>query len=158
MSVVHTLFDFFDKSHSHPIERTFETPLQEGSEFTIEGVTYKVVGRLNVMFMGPVKFGNVPSLEVRMTRYKVENSSTQFVHKCPAKPDGSSKITDDDMMKFDPKKQKRVKLRTYNVLEQACPHCKVIFWKERNEIPPEVHVDKVMGKKNANNRKRRKSG
>lgn len=135
----YTLFDVFDEEKERPVKREFDEELEPGNEFTIDGVTYRV---LTV---------DRPVAIVRMFKYKIPNTATQFVHKCPAKKGAFEKLGREDVVKLEDTKKRnlntheRVKMQGH--MKQQCPHCKTIFWKESMEMPEPIQVPKVYGKK-----------
>lgn len=140
---LHVLFDFYDEERENPVNMHFNRKLKREDTFETNGVQYMVLG---------VKMrAGVPVTTVRMVKYKIANTATQFVHKCPAKKGALEKMDRDDIIKIEEKTKKklssRVKMSSHNTLQIKCPHCKTIFWKERNELPEQVQVSKVMGKK-----------
>lgn len=141
--LTHVLFDSFDAQRENPIQLMFAKKLKEGNFFDVNDVRYKVEG---------VKLrAGVPIATVRMVRYKIPDSATQFVHKCPAKKGAVERLDREDIVKIEAaqgkKMSSRVKMHSYNVKEQACPHCKTVFWKEHLVMPEEVEVDRVMPKR-----------
>ena len=135
MEYEYTLFDVFDRSQSNPVKRRFKKELQLGDEFTIDDVTYRVV----LIERHAV---------VRMFKYKIPNTATQVVHKCPAKKEMLDALSKEDLLKIsDPKgkkKSNRIKMRGGAVTQ--CPHCKVTFWKEKEERPEQVEVESLFHK------------
>ena len=119
MSFEYKLYDYFDTEKEKPIHRSFEKPLAPNQEFDIEGVTYKVTGI-------EADSDESPTVVVRMIRYKISNTTTQFIHYCPAE-------------------KRRIKMQGHMTIQ--CPHCKVIFWKESMEMPEQVQVPKVYPEK-----------
>lgn len=134
----YTLFDVFDRKKSNPIKRTFKKELEIGDEFVIDEVTYRVliIERHTV---------------VRMVKYKVPNTATQVVHKCPAKKEMIGALSKEDLLKItDPKKKKELKSNRVKMpgsIVTQCPHCKVTFWKEKEERPEKVEIKSLFHKK-----------
>lgn len=148
----YVLFEVFDGRTQNEIAWEFDHLLKQYGSFEINDVTYTI---LEVDFFEDTGVGKAI---VQMTRYKISDESTQFVHVCPAKKDIEDKMNRDDMVEFRAevgdeefdkyvkkwkKQQGRVKMRSYNNLETTCPHCKVVFWKKYNSLPPAVQVDRV---------------
>ena len=160
MKYHYTLYDFFDDNTDNGIVRAFKEKLTDGQELKQDGVTYQVDqcdywGPDNPM--GKEPFGTAV---FRMTRYLIPDTSTQFIHKCPAKKKAMEKMDNDDVVKLQEQhgkvgaekrikawKQGRTKMQSYNRLELRCPLCKCIFYKKNNQVPDSVTVDGVMGKK-----------
>lgn len=150
---IYLLHDYFSEG-DNPIKRDFKKKLEQGSRFTINDVTYLVEH---------VEHYNADDCNgkalIRMVRYRIPDTATQFVHKCPVKKDAMEKLDRDDVLKLENKfgktgaekkikawKQGRTKLRTYNHLEKECPLCECVFWKKNNLVPETVIVDGVMHK------------
>lgn len=140
-----TFYDWFDDFTENPVSIKVPNALKAGDTFEQDGVTYKV------------KDAHVWHEEregaalVRMTRYRIADTSTQFVHKCPAKNRLTTKLTRDDVTRIDSDKGlakrkhwERVKLQSHNRLETKCPDCGVVFWKNAIDLPSEVVIDGVM--------------
>jgi len=137
--IKYTLYDFFDREKTNCVLRNFSKPLKVKQRFIINDVEYKVTRIKKKVAI------------VRMIKYKIDNSNTSFVHKCPAKKSTMEKLDQDDLIKLEKKVGKkqvkswtagRVKMRGH--FKQQCPFCKVIFWKESFEHPEEVSVNKIM--------------
>lgn len=136
------LFDNFDVERTNPVTLKFSGLLKVGETFDVSDVTYRVTNRGTQ--------AGVPFLIVRMIRYKIPDTSTQFIHKCPAKKGAVEKLDREDVIKIEATGTKlngRVKMQSYNTKEQACPHCKTVFWKEHIALPEEVEVERVMPKR-----------
>ena len=143
------LFDFFDEEKVNPVKRAFRKPLTKGKKFSIEDVTYKVVN-VNRKTNNAV---------IRMIRYKIQNTSTAVVHKCPARKSVMDNMDRDDIIELEKKigpkavsqwKKGRVKMQGH--MKQRCPFCKVVFWKESMELPAKVEVAGIMTKKQLSNK------
>lgn len=141
---VYKLFDFFDKEKENPVKRNFRKTLKKGKKFSIKGVTYKVVKVSK-------KTNNAI---IRMIKYRINNTATAVVHKCPARKSGMEAMDKGDIVELEEKigskivdqwKKGRVKMQGH--MKQQCPFCKVVFWKESMEIPAKVKVSAVMKKK-----------
>ena len=147
------LYEVFDGQTQNEIEWSFYHKLVQDQSFDINDVTYEV---LETDF-----FDGGGKAIVQMTRYRIGDEATQFVHVCPAKKDADDKMDRDDVVdlkkqigqkEFDKqvkrwkKQQKRVKLKAYNRLEITCPFCKVVFWKVNNSLPAPVEINGVRGK------------
>lgn len=142
------LIDHFDSEKINTRELSFSKELVSGDVFEVDDVTYEV-GEV-------ISSSLVHQAVIRMTRYKIPSTTTQFVHKCPAKKSMVDALDRDDVVKLEAKvgpeklsriKGGRVKMRAYNAIEQQCPLCKVVFWKEQTLLPDTVAVAKVVGKK-----------
>lgn len=116
MKFKYVLYDIFDKKKANPVIIMFDHKLKKKEVFSLNDVSYKVVGRW--------KKNEKHYARIRMVKYKMSNTVTDMVHRCPAK----------DM--------DHVKLRGH--MRVKCPHCKVLFWKESMEFPEKVLVDKVI--------------
>lgn len=141
------------RDHWNPkniIEWDFPEPPVPGYVFEHDNVEYRVIRTIQLI-------GKLPVIFVRMFRYKIANTSTTFVHKCPAKKNASQKLSRDDQIKLEEKHGKaklakilneRVKIRSIGAQVQfKCPFCATTFWKEQFELPETVQVDGVMNKK-----------
>lgn len=137
-TIIHKLWDYYDLDRvGRSPELGFSKQLKNADRFEFDGVTYEVT---DVMRGGPKHSAVI----VKMVRYQIPDTATQFVHKCPAKKDADSSMSRDDIMKIP---AKRVKMQSHNRLEIKCPHCKTIFWKKNHGVPDEVQVDKTFKKK-----------
>lgn len=143
------LVETYDNEAINEVEHVFKFPLKVNQEFTIDDVTYIVE---HAEWYPTEKYGKAL---VRMTRYRIPDTATQFVHKCPAMERYMSGISKEDIMKFEARfgsktveglKKGRVKMRHHKSLEQKCDHCGVVFWKKQNIIPDEVDVETQMDK------------
>jgi len=143
----YTLFDYWDDSHKNPIPFSHEGSLIVGTTFDVNDVTYRVMER----FRGPA-IGEVAV--VKMVRYKIADTATQFVHKCPAKKKAWDKFTAEDIVKLeeqrgrkvtDQMQMQRVKMRALQT-EIACSYCGTVFWKEVQALPETVDVERIMNK------------
>jgi len=148
----YVLYDFFDENTEHPIKMKFDHKLVAGEELDFNDVTYTVA---EADF-----FEKHGTAVTRMTRYKIPDTATQFVHKCPVKKKHMEKLDQDDVIKLEKQfgkdgaakrvkawKAGRAKMRSYNKYETKCPLCECVFYKDHNTIPDEVTVDGVMKKK-----------
>ncbi len=136
------LHDFWDRSLARPWE--FDHLVQRGETFEFDGVTYSIVK----------KNSKKSWAVIRMTRYKIPNTSSQFVHKCPAKKGHSESLSRDDIVMLQEKHgqkraadimSERVKIRAVGAqLEFQCPFCKTLFWRASAELPAPVFVDRIM--------------
>lgn len=139
MGLEYTLFDVFDEERERPVQKHFNNKLEPGSHFTIDDVTYRVVTLEPQVAV------------VRMLRYKIPNTATQFVHKCPAKKSALEKLGKEDVVKLDDLKKRNLKthdrVKMQGHMKQQCPHCKTIFWKESMAMPDPVEVPKLYKKK-----------
>lgn len=136
------LHDFWERPLSRPWK--FDHQLRRGETFEFDGVTYLVVKKNNEKGWAVV----------RMVRYKIPNTSSQFVHKCPAKKGHSESLSKDDIVQLQEKHgqkraadimNERVKIRAVGAqLEFKCPFCETLFWREHFELPPPVFVDRIM--------------
>ena len=137
--ITHVLFDEYDEDRQNPVTLKFAKILTEGKMFEVHDVRYLV--------KAVKQRAGVRIATVRMIRYKIPDTATQFIHKCPAKKGAVEKLDREDVVKIEATGKKlngRVKMQSYNVKEQACPHCKTVFWKEHLVLPEEVEVDRVM--------------
>ena len=132
------LFDVFDRKKENPVTKELKEELQIGEEFTIEDVTYRV------MLLEP-------QAVVRMVRYKIPNTATQVVHKCPAKKEMLDNLSKEDFLKITSPAQKKLfkssRIKMPGHIATKCPHCKVTFWKEKEARPEKVFVSSVFTKK-----------
>lgn len=134
----YTLFDVFDRKKLNPVKRSFKRELEIGDEFVIDEVTYRVL----IIERHAI---------VRMIKYKIPNTATQVVHKCPAKKEMLSQLSKEDLLKItDPKTKKNLKtsrVKLQGSIVTQCPHCKVTFWKEKEERPEKVEIKSLFHKK-----------
>lgn len=150
---IYQLHDYWDRTRKVPWP--FDHALKRGEVIENDGVEYVVVK----------KNSEKRWAVIRMTRYKIPNTSSQFVHKCPAKKDYSESLSQADIIKLQKKHGKeqtadimneRVKIRAVGAqLTFGCPYCKVTFWRETFDMPPPVMVDPIMGKKQLRKRTER---
>lgn len=148
---VYTLFDVYDKEKQNPVTLNFPFQLEKGKRFKRKDVSYRVVSLKG------------KTAVVQMVRYKLANTATQFVHKCPAKRYAADKMTREDIVKLEKEQGKekaaqirneRVKIRSLGAQTvMKCPFCKVEFYKDQFELPDTVDVDGVMKKKKLKKRK-----
>lgn len=152
-----TFYDWFDGQTENPVKlmlpgkeaaRVFTTRKfeRDGVEYVVKDAHVWEEDRRGVAL-------------VKMVRYHVPNTTTQFVHRCPARARLTTKMTRQDVTRIDSKVGRairkpwklatndRVKMSGHNRLEMRCPHCGVVFWKEAIELPDTVEVDGVMKKK-----------
>ena len=138
MEYEYTLFDIFDRDRRNPVTRTFKKELQIGDEFIIDEVTYRVVIASQYAV-------------VRMMKYKIPNTASQVVHKCPAKKEMIEGLSKEDCLKFkNPAQKKFIKssrIKMAGEVVSQCPHCKVTFWKEKDERPEKVEIKSLFHKK-----------
>lgn len=118
MKYNYTLYDYYDKKMERPVHREFENSLSINDSFSIDDVEYKVTKTLVLDATRPIAF-------IRMTKYKIPNTSTQFMHFCPAI-------------------DKRVKMRGH--MNVRCPNCRVEFWKESMEFPEPIEIPAAINK------------
>ena len=144
MEYEYTLYDIFDRNKKNPVKRSFKKELCLGDEFTIDDVTYRVV----IIHRHAV---------VRMLKYKIPNTATQVVHKCPAKKEMLESLSKEDLLKItDPKVKKSLKtgrVRMGGLTNIQCPHCKVTFWKEKEERPEKAEIQSLFNKRKNGGRK-----
>lgn len=142
----YTLIENFDHDAENPIHVRLKTHVKVGDRFTIENVTYEVEDSDYFEDTGEGK------AIVRMVRYRIPDTATTAVHKCPAKKEHFDNMNAEDIIrleeKYGAKKVKawsnKVKLKTYNKLESKCEFCGVTFWKKVNTLPDTVEVEVVM--------------
>jgi len=142
------MYGYWDKTRESPVAWQFDHFVKKGETFDVEDVQYKIIRK--------VKTEKEKYIVVRMVRSKILGTTTQQVHKCPARKEKLDKLDKGDKLKLEDKYGKkyvekfmkgRSKMRTYNKLEIQCPDCKVVFWKDYNGLPETVKVNKVMNKK-----------
>ena len=144
-----TFFDVWDVDKINPVRIEGKKDLKVGDKFHIDDVSYRVLEREGTTAV------------VRMFKYRIPDTATQFVHKCPAKKDKMDGLDRDDIVSFEDKYGKKVadKMRSGRVkmgtlkLKTKCPFCKCIFWKENVAVPETVEVNKVAGRKQLKKRK-----
>ncbi len=157
MSYRYTLYDYYDVNTENGKEMSFTLQLTIGQKIRKDNVTYKI---LECDYWGDGKSTSGKAYGraiIQMTRYKIPDSATQFIHKCPAKKKAMEKIDADDVIKLEKKfgkkgaakrikswKAGRAKLQSYNKLETKCPMCGCVFYKKHNTVPDVVYIDGVM--------------
>jgi len=157
MAFKYELIDYYDDRTENVIKRVFKKQLVRGQKIEKNDVVYEVEDADWWHDQGRAI--------IRMVRYKIPNTATQFVHKCPVKKKAMEKLDANDVLRIEHKygkkgaekrikqwKAGRAKMNSHNKLETQCPLCECVFWKERNQVPETVVIDGVMGKK----RKRKK--
>ena len=144
----YTFIDWFDDDAANAVTQKLKQKLALGDIFNINDVTFSVE---HIEYIG-----NKAKALIRMRRYKIGNTQTQFVHKCPAKRDMMGKLSREDVIRMEKNvgkkqvkswKEGRVKLNSYNKKEIICPECKTVFWKERDDIPDTVEINTTLNKK-----------
>ena len=126
MSLEYTLYDHFDREMNNAVKKKFKDTLSVGQEFTIDDVSYRVTQT------SPPNAKELMAI-IRMTKYRIPNTATQFMHFCPAK-------------------KKRLKMQGHMAIR--CPNCEVTFWKESMDFPETVEVPKTFGRKKLIKRRR----
>jgi hypothetical protein len=151
----YTFVDWFDDDAANAVTQKLKKKLEVGDIFNINDVTFSVE---HIEYTDKKKAKAL----IRMRRYKIGNTQTQFVHKCPAKRDMMGKLSREDVIRMeenvgkkqvDSWKKGRVKLNSYNKKEIICPECKTVFWKEYDDIPDTVEVTATLNKKVLRKRK-----
>jgi len=146
------LFDYFDGETENGREMKFKDRLKCGQEFKKNKVVYRVE---------ECDYWNRHGTAIiRMVRYQIPDTATQFVHKCPVKKSHMEKLDKGDVLKMEKVygkedaarkikqwKTGRVKMQSHNKLEIKCPLCECVFWKKHNAVPETVTVDGVMRNK-----------
>jgi len=148
----YTLFDYFDGDTENSRDMEFATKLKTGQTFKKSKVVYRVEECDHWDGKG--------TAIIRMIRYQIPDTATQFVHKCPVKKSHMEKLDKDDVLKMEKAygkedaarkikqwKSGRVKMQSHNKLEIKCPLCECVFWKKNNAVPETVTIDGVMKKK-----------
>lgn len=159
-----TAFDFWDTERTLGIELDtdkLEIPefkLKKNEMFVHDDVTYMITKVFRKKSMGPDKL-----IETRVVKYKVPNTVSTHVHKCPAKLVQMSEITVEQRKKMVKQygevtvngwqQQGRVKLKL-DTLAHQCPGCKVVYYKEKNLLPDSVKVTSTKGKRKLKSRKK----
>ena len=151
-----TAFDFYDKERKNPIELDIKKKhVKKDEQFKLDDVTYLVTKVFSK------KGYESKCIEVKMVAYKIPNTVTTFAHKCPAKKNQMEQIRPDHREELEKKFGKqnvdawtkgKVKMKTGSVTS-VCPDCGVVFWKEKVELPQEVEVVSLKGKKKLVKRK-----
>ena len=118
------IYDFFDENFANPKKSTSNRPFKSGENFDIDGVTYNVVKAWSFKDDTGLNKIDLDFAVVRMVKYRIPDTSTQFIHKCPAKKGAVTKLTREDVVKLKDKvgakkiskeKQGRVKMKSYRV-------------------------------------------
>jgi len=144
------LHDRFDRDKKNPVNISFEKPLVKGDTFTLNDVTYKVI-------KSPSKYNVVI---IKMIKYKIENTATSIVHKCPARATMSRELTENKIVEMKKKYGDKIvdnflsgRVKMHSIKQAKCPFCNVKFWKEKIEIPEQVHINsRIKGRKQLINR------
>lgn len=158
MGYHYILYDYFDGDTSNPVTCEFKSTLVQGQILKRNGVTYCVEKcdywgvNINKEYEGVAI--------LRMTRYRISDTNTQFIHKCPVRKKSSEKLDRDDVLKLEKRfgkvgaekkikawKKGRTKMQSYNKLETTCPLCGCVFYKKHNSVPDTVQIDGVMKKR-----------
>lgn len=163
MAFKYELVDYFDERTENTIKKVFKKKLVAGQQIEKNDVVYIIE---DADWWPDTRKGKAI---IRMVRYKIPNTATSFVHKCPAKKKAMEKLDSDDVIKIEKKygkkgaakrikqwKAGRAKLNSHNKIETQCPLCDCVFWKEKNEVPETVVVDGVMNKKRLKTKGKRK--
>lgn len=150
-----TAFDYWDKERGLGVQLDTEEhgikELKKNVMFTIEDVTYLITK----IFKKKKNFGNEKLVETRMVKYKIPNTVTTHVHKCPAKLKEMENLSVEGRKMLVGKYGEntvnqwqltgRVKLKIE--LAHQCPGCKVTFYKDEVIAPESVKVVSTKGKK-----------
>jgi len=135
--------DSYDTDKVNPVEIDLPNSivLQKGNEFDLNDVTYKIE---SMDFKKKDTY-----LTLKMIRYKISNTTTTIVHKCPARKNQFQKLppaTIDIMKEKYGKKSVeswqrdgRMKMGSRS-LANVCPDCLCSFWKEEAQIPEKVII------------------
>lgn len=146
-------FDFWDKERSNGVEiepsKLGIKNLKKNEMFIIEDVTYMIS---KVFTKKSIKR---KCIETKMLKYKIKDTVTTHVHKCPAKKGFMQKMTPESLKimedKFGKKTIKgwkeegRVKMKTGLITQ--CPDCKCVFYKDKHVLPETIEVVSLKGKK-----------
>ena len=150
----YVLIELFDEEGENEVVVSRKKKLKAGNTFKIQDITYEVEEAEWYKSEGKGK------ALVKMVRYRIPDTATQFVHKCPVRKKQAEAMTDKDILKFEKEygkdkankkieymRQGRVKMESYNKLEIECPLCECVFYKNHNSIPAPVIISKGMKKK-----------
>lgn len=157
-----TAFDFWDKKRELGIQLDTKElgikKLKKNEMFTIEDVTYLIT-----KVFKRESHGNEKLIETRTVKYKIPNTVTTHVHKCSAKLAEMKRISVEERKKLVKKygevtvngwqKDGRVKLKIE--LAHQCPGCKIVFYKDKPELPDTFDVTSIKGKKKLKRRGKR---
>lgn len=144
-SIKYKLTDFWDRDNV--IDWEFDSHPKAKDKFKHRGVTYLLLE------VNPKK----KTAMARMWKYRLPDTSGQFVHKCPAKKNIESRLGKDDIIKLQDKytdkqiaeiRNHRVKIRYHGAqLKFRCPFCKTLFYKKKVRLPDPVQVTATMSKR-----------
>lgn len=126
----YTFFSEYDIEKKNPAKKTLNKKLNIDDEFIIDNVTYKIIKKIK-----PKTFF------IKTLKYKIKDTTTTIVHKCPAIKDRIKKLDENDFKKY----KSRLKLKTMNVVNY-CPTCGVIFYKDKKCIPESFDVYSIKNK------------
>lgn len=145
-----TVFDYWDKILENPKPLTLDRkgPLAVGDTLEFNDVTYKVERRFNNPRLGDCAV-------LKMVRYRIPDTATQFVHKCPAKKNAMDRMSREDLINLEQEQGKKATERMQQGRVKmggiapvvVCPFCKCEFWKKQVLIPEQVQVKKMLRKK-----------
>jgi hypothetical protein len=93
----YTLNEYYDPDKENPIEMEFKKRLKEDQKFDVDDVTYKVIELDSVNYKNKEFFSEAI---VKMVRYRIPDTATQFVHKCPVKKTAAERLDSDDVIKI----------------------------------------------------------
>ena len=153
-------FDFWDTKRELGIGLDTQEvgigKLKKDQMFTIDDVTYIITKIFKSKSHGEGKL-----VETRMVKYKIPNTVTTHVHKCPAKMVQMRNIDVEQRKELVKKygestvngwqQNGRVKLKIE--LAHQCPECKVVFYKDAMQTPEAFQVTPIRGKKKLKQRK-----
>jgi len=144
----YTLFSKYDEKKERPIKKEIEKKINVNNEICIDDVYYKVIKKYESRKLGPC-------LIVDMVRYKINNTTTTIVHKCPALNNAVKKLDEHDFKKLKEKysekkindllESTRTKMKTMGLVN-ICPTCGVIFYKDNQELPESIEIESLKNK------------
>ena len=148
--ITYCLFDFHDVGYCNPKHYDSKKKLRVSDQFNLDSVTYMVTKKFKHHLHSGV------CLVVKMIRYKIPNDATTFVHKCPALKGQMTNMNVKHLKILIEKhgedkveewlKTGRVKMHTMKLVN-ACPHCGVVYYKDKIEVPKEIEVISTSKKK-----------
>jgi hypothetical protein len=148
--ITYCIFDYYDVGYFNPKHYESKNKLRVSDQFDLDDVTYIVTKKFKHHLHNEV------CLVIKMIRYKISDSSTTFVHKCPALKGETTKLNQKQFKtlieKHGEKKVNdwinvgRIKMHSMNLVN-ICPHCGVVYYKDKIKVPEEIDVISTSNKK-----------
>jgi hypothetical protein len=138
-------FDFFDPNRTRQVSITLRVDTQLGHEIELGDVTYQVIDSF--------EHKGERALVLKAIRQRVDDTTTQIIHKCPARREmllnlsNSGKTTLKEKLgeqRFARAVSERVRLSIND--EATCHECGCVFWKKNALRPNAIFVKQNYGK------------